>query len=311
MDGVLRSEIRFPGHGEDEIGGFLARPDEPGPWPALVVVHEIFGVTDHMRDVAGRFAKEGFVALVPDLWSRSPEAKVPAAAGDPSALGPLAETDLVRLRGFVETQPDARMTGDLAAAARHLRTRPDVRPNGIGTVGFCMGGIYAFHLACEPDAPIRACVDFYGRLVYPKPTPTKPRGNLDRVGELRCPLLGIFGAQDELIPLEQVVRLRDRLQGRGHVIAYPRAGHAFMNDTRPAYRAEDAADAWWRAVTFLAKQLAPDLLPSDAGPAVPDFPEGPPRPAGGGGGRRRGGRGNDRGRRPPPRRGGGRGPARR
>jgi len=251
----ITAEVGFPGHGGNAIEGYLARPGGAGPYPAVVVVHEIFGMTDHLRDVARRFAREGFVALVPDLWWREGGTK--------------GETDLVRLRRFVETIPDARMVGDLSEGARFLQRRPEVRRDGIGTAGFCMGGIYAFHLACEPGVPVRACVDFYGRLTYPNPTPAKPRGNLERVGDLRCPLLGIFGALDDLIPLKDVLRLKESLGARGSVIAYPKAGHAFLNDTRPSYRPEEAADAWRRAILFLREHLAPDTLPPGAGPAVP------------------------------------------
>jgi carboxymethylenebutenolidase len=298
MANVLASDVRFSGHGDVEIGAFLARPNGAGPYPGVVLVHEIFGITSHIRDMARRFAAEGFVALVPDLWSRYPERKIQVAEAS-TDLRPLAEEDLILLRQFVETVPDAQMIGDLAAAARLLQARAEVRKQGVGAVGFCMGGIYAFHMACEPLAPLKACVDFYGRLVYPAPTPEKPRSNLERVKELRCPLLGIFGALDPLIPLVQVMRLKESLGGRGSVIAYPRAGHAFMNDTRPSYRPEDAADAWRRSLIFLRTHLAPETLPNDAGPAVPAFPKGKgSRPGGrtgdpgrgyGGGGRGRGG----------------------
>jgi carboxymethylenebutenolidase len=159
-----------------------------------------------------------------------------------------------------------------------------------------MGGIYAFHLACEPDA-IRACVDFYGRLRYERPTPAKPKGNLDRVAELRCPLLGVFGGMDNLIPLKDVLALKEALGGRGQVIAYPRAGHAFLNDTRPSYREEEAKDAWRRALLFLRERLAPDTLPPGAGPAVPDYRPADRKPGS------PGGKGRHRGPRVPRRRG--------
>jgi carboxymethylenebutenolidase len=261
---IQPAEVRFPGHGEEEIGGFLARPARAGPWPAVVVVHEVFGLTDHIRDMARRFAAEGFVALAPDLWCR-----------DRGRTFPEGETDLLRLKAFVETVPDGRMTGDLAAAARHLRARPEVRRDAVGAVGFCMGGIYAFHLACEPGA-VEAAVDFYGRLRYDHPSPLKPKGNLERVGELRCPLLGVFGAMDNLVPLKDVLALKESIGARGRVIAYPQAGHAFMNDTRPSYRESEAKDAWRRSVLFLREHLAPETVPPEVGTSVPVY-----RPPGG------------------------------
>lgn len=269
----MDAEVRFPGHGGEEIGGFLARPAGAGPWPALVVAHEVFGLSDHIRTVARRFAAEGFVALAPDLWSR-----------DHGKGFPAGEADLLVLKAFVETIPDARMVGDLAAAARFLQARPEVRRDAVGTAGFCMGGIYAFHLACEPGV-VKACVDFYGRLRYDHPSPHKPKGNLDRVRELKCPFLGIFGGMDNLIPLQDVLNLKESLGGRGHVIAYPRAGHAFLNDTRPSYREEEAKDAWRRTMLFLRENLAPDTLPPDASPAVPEYRPGEGQGKGGGAGK--------------------------
>jgi carboxymethylenebutenolidase len=289
------AEVTFPGHGGEPIGAFLARPVGAGPFPALVVVHEVHGPSDHVRGMARRFADEGFVAIAPDLWHR-----------DRGKGFPEGSTDLAVLKAFVETVPDARMTGDLAAAARFLRTRPEVRRESVGTVGFCMGGIYAFHLACEPGA-VRACVDFYGRLRYDRPSPAKPRGNLDRVAELRCPFLGIFGGMDNLIPLQDVLALKECLGARGFVIAYPRAGHAFMNETRPSYRKEEAEDAWGRTLLFLREHLAPETLPPGAGPAVPTYvPPQDDRRKRGPGNRHGPGRGPDRG----PQRGPGHGPPR-
>ena len=273
---IEAAEARFPGHGGGEVGGFLARPAGPGTRPALVLVHEIFGPSEHSRDMARRFAAEGFEVLSPDLWWR-----------DRGGAFPGGDADLPTLRAFVESIPDERMIGDLAAAAAFLRARPEVRPDGVGTVGFCMGGIYAFHLACERGA-VKACVDFYGRLRYDRTSPRKPKGNLDRVAELRCPFLGIFGGMDDLIPLEDVLALKESLGPRGFVIAYPRAGHAFMNRGRPAYAAAEAEDAWRRSLLFLREKLAPETLPPDAAPAVPRFRPAGTGKGGGPGGRRRG-----------------------
>jgi carboxymethylenebutenolidase len=251
-------DIRFPGHGGEEIAAVLERPAGPGPFPAIVLVHEVFGVTPHIRDLARRFAAEGFVVLAPDLWSR-----------DRGRGFPEGEADVLVLKAFVETIPDAR----LVAAAGHLMGMEGVRRDRVGAVGFCMGGIFAFHLACEPGV-VAACVDFYGLLRYDAPSPNHPRGNLDRVGELRCPFLGVFGGMDNLIPLRDMLTLKEALGGRGSVIAYPRAGHAFLDDTRPSWREEDAKDAWRRAVLFLRERLAPETLPPDAAPSVPVYREG-------------------------------------
>jgi len=275
------SEVRFPGHGGEPVAGHLARPAGARPAPAVVLVHGIGGFDDHIRAVARRFAEEGFAALAPDLGERDRGRGFPQGTGDPAAP-----------REPVAAPPDARIAGDLAGAARYLSTLPGVRRGAVGAVGFGAGGTWAFHLACERTAPIKACVDFYGPLRRDPATPEKPKGNLDRVHELCCPLLGIFGAKDELIPLADVLALKEALGGRGAVIAYPRAGHGFHDDTRPSYREEEAKDAWRRAILFLRERMAPDTLPPDALPAVPDC-----RPPAGGGGKRRGGGGPWKGRR--------------
>jgi len=257
--GAEEAEAVFPGDGGDAVPAFLARPPGTGPWPALVVVHEVFGLTDWVRSACRRLAGEGFLALAPDLWAR-----------DRGRGFPEGTEDLKALLAFVGTVPAARLTGDLAGAARFLAARPDVRRESVGAVGFSMGGIFVFHLACEEGTPLRACVDFYGRVRYPS-TPLHPRAPLDRVRDLRCPFLGVFGAMDDLVPLRDVLALKESLGGRGSVLAYPRAGHGFLNETRPSYRAEESEDAWRRAVLFLRERLAPDTIPEGAGPAVPEY----------------------------------------
>jgi carboxymethylenebutenolidase len=272
---IETADLRYPGHGGDPIDAFLARPAGAGPWPGVVVAHEVYGPTEHTRSVARRFASEGFAALAPDLWTRD----------RPVGALPAADADLGAWKAFVGTVPDARIVGDLAAAARALRARPEVRRDAVGVAGFSMGGIYAFHLACEPGA-VQACVDLYGRIRYDAPSPLHPKGNLDRVAELRCPFLGVFGAMDHLIPLKDMLALKESLGGRGHVIAYPRAGHSFLDESKPSYREEDAKDAWRRMLLFLRERLAPDTLPPDAGPAVPEYRP-PAGKKGGRGGKRR------------------------
>ena len=265
------NEVRFPGNGGQEVGGVLLVPEGIGPWPAVVVVHEVRGPARHVLDAARSLAEEGFVALVPDLWSRE------RAAG----RLPAEDADLAAWTAFVETVHHARIVGDLAAACRWLLERPETGPRAVGTVGFSMGGIFAFHLACERGAPVRACVDICGRVRYGAPTPNHPRGPLDRVAELNAHVLGIFGGSDPLVPLADVLALKEALAGRGHVIAYPRAGHSFLDPASEEFREDDAEDAWRRTLLFLRERLAPETLNEEEGPSVPVYT---PAPAAGGGG---------------------------
>jgi carboxymethylenebutenolidase len=155
--------------------------------------------------------------------------------------------------------PDRRVLGDLAGAVELLRGRPEVRPESIGITGFCMGGQYALMAACTVSG-IAACVSWYGMLRYAEKDEVKPASPLDLSPNLRCPYLGLFGAEDGIIPVADVEELRRILQREGktfEIEVYAGAGHAFFNDARPEmYRPEVAKRAWPRAVEFLRRYLA-------------------------------------------------------
>jgi carboxymethylenebutenolidase len=141
---------------------------------------------------------------------------------------------------------------------RHLESRPDVRPGAVGIVGFCLGGQYALMAACTVPG-IAACVSWYGMLRYTETDAVKPESPLAMAPRLACPYLGLFGADDALIPGADVDELRATLARTGRpfeIVVYPGAGHAFMNDQRPdAWRPEAAADSWGRATAFLRTHL--------------------------------------------------------
>lgn len=232
--------------GPDRVQGYLARPAEPGPFPALVVVHEIHGLTEHIRDVARRFAAEGYVGLAPDLFSREGPPPRQALADAPAR------------NAFIASLPDRRLVGDAQAAAAFLRTLPEVRRDRVGAVGFCMGGTVTLLSACHtPD--LAAAVIFYGgRLIYKEITEKKPASPVDLVGHIQCPILCLYGGADASIPLPDIERLRDTLEKHRKTFEfkiYPGAPHAFFNDTREFYRPEEAHDAWQRTLRFLERHL--------------------------------------------------------
>jgi carboxymethylenebutenolidase len=230
--------------------GFLALP-EGGPFPAVVMIHDVWGLSDHTRDYARRLANEGFAVLAIDLYRRAR----PERIEDPGRW----------MRGLSDPQ----VLADLGAGARFLVGLPEA--NGrVGVLGFCMGGMYALMAGCA-DLGFSASVPFYGLLSHAHgilhdpaglDPAVKPRTPLAMVSELRCPMLAFFGDQDTFIPQSDVQALERELArarpGAGaEIVVVPGAGHAFMNDTRPdAFRPEAAAMAWRRTVDFLRARLA-------------------------------------------------------
>jgi carboxymethylenebutenolidase len=213
---------------------FICRPASGERHPGIVIVHDIYGLQAHSEDVACRFAAQGYVALVPDLFWQ---------VGSPRDF-----TDRESFMQFRRSLDDRQILESIDAAAAQLRDEPDVEFSHVGIVGFCMGGYYAF-LAAVANPSVAACVDFYGAPVA---------GLLEPAQELRVPVLGLFGDQDQSIPVEEVRQLEEALQAAGcpyefHI--YPGAGHAFFNDTKPTYRGHAAEDAWRRTLDFFRMWL--------------------------------------------------------
>jgi carboxymethylenebutenolidase len=233
-------DMAFDGNGA-RLRAHLVLPAS-GAGPGLVLVPDVRGLSDHYRDLARRFAAEGFVTLAIDLYSREGAPDLP---------------DMEAIVRWMAALPDARVLGDLVAAARHLREHPACRGR-VGITGFCMGGQYALLAACT-DPTLGACVSWYGMLRYASPTPHRPRSPLDLAPALACPYLGLFGEDDALVPLADVDELRATLTraGKRFVIrTFAGCGHAFFNDTRPdVYRPAAAAAAFRLAIGFLGEHL--------------------------------------------------------
>lgn len=215
------------------IKAFLARPSmAKGQAPAVIVIQEWWGVNDHIKDIAQRFAREGFVALAPDLYSR---------------LGYKVTKDASEAGRLMESLSSQAVLLDLNAAAEYLQQQPFVDPQCIGVVGFCMGGTFALMMATH-NSTMKASVPFYGK-VPP----------IETLNYLVCPVLYHYGAKDGWVTKQEVDRLKEGLAkfGKtGEVHIYPDAGHAFFNDTRPdAFHADDAKRAWERTLQFLRQHL--------------------------------------------------------
>ena len=221
-------EIQFDSEGE-AVRGYLATPGS-GRGPGVLVLQEWWGLVPHIRDVCDRFAREGFVALAPDLYRGE-------TAQDPDTAG--------RLMMDLEIPRAAR---DLDAAVRALLDEPATDGPKVGAVGFCMGGQLALFAACR-NATLGAVVDFYG--VHPN-VPLELDG-------LEAAVLGIFAEHDGFIPAEAVQKLEADLRAAGKRAVceiFPGVEHAFFNDTRPdVYDAAAAARAWSETLAFLRAEL--------------------------------------------------------
>ncbi len=201
--------------------------------PAIIVIQEWWGLTDHIKDVAHRYAAEGYVAIAPDLYSRLGY----ALTTDPGEAG--------KLMGTLQQEDGLK---DLNATVAYLQSIPEVDATKIGVTGFCMGGSYALMLACVNRA-IMASAPFYG----PVPNPDAP------LQQLSAPVLYFYGEDDGWITKSDVQRLAVGLKKyhkSGEIMTYPGAPHAFFRDTdTTVYRPEAAKDAWVRATAFFNQHL--------------------------------------------------------
>ena len=222
---VKTQNVALPS-GSETIAGYLAMPDTPGKHPALVVIHEWWGLDDWIKEEASKLADQGYVALAVDLYRGQ-------VAYDPSLAHEL-------MRGM----PEDRALRDLKAGYDYLAAREDVDKDKIGSIGWCMGGGLSLLLA-ENEPRLAACVVNYGAL------PTDPA----IIQKIQAPVLGNFGGQDRGIPPSAVEGFEKAMKAANKSMdakIYPEAGHAFENpNNKLGYREGDAADAWKRTLAFL------------------------------------------------------------
>jgi len=235
-DGLDTGDVPLPVEGGN-LPVYFARPAGGRDLPTVLVVQEIFGVHEHIKDVCRRFAKAGYLAIAPELYFRQ---------GDPRTIDNVAEL----LQAIVSKVPDAQVLADLdACAAWAAGNGGDAERLAI--TGFCWGGrivwLYAAH-----NPKLKAGVAWYGRLDSP-PTDLQPRHPVDVAAELKAPVLGLYGGADQGIPLEDVELMREELErakSPSTIHVYPDAPHAFHADYRPTYRKEEAQDGWKRALEW-------------------------------------------------------------
>jgi carboxymethylenebutenolidase len=234
--GLVAGEVKIP-VGDGEIPAYRAMPATGGPFATILVVHEIFGVHEHIRDICRRLAKAGYFAVAPALYARE---------GDVSAM-----TDIKGVMNVASKVPDSQVASDLDATAAWAAGTGKADTSRLGVVGFCWGGrqvwLYAAH-----NPHLKAGVAWYGPLRWTKNRLT-PKDPIDITSQINAPVLGLYGAADEHIPVGQVEELRLALKGAGkpsEIVIYPDTPHGFNADYRPSYRPRQAKDGWQRMLAW-------------------------------------------------------------
>ncbi|MBI2886478.1 MAG: dienelactone hydrolase family protein [Chloroflexi bacterium] len=243
-EGMLAEIITLKGHNGDAIHAYFARPLGSGPYPGVVLIPHMPGWDEFYREMARRFTQHGYAAICPDLNCR-------IGHGTPEDMAAMA-----RGQGGV---PDDQVVGDCEAAMRYLKALPF--SNGkVGIIGTCSGGRQTYLVACRTQG-FDAAVDCWGgRVVMAQQelTANQPVAPIDYTKDLSCPLLGLFGEDDQNPPPAQVQQHEEELKKHGKSYEfhmYPGAGHGFFYYDRPAYRQQQAMDGWQKVFTFFGRHL--------------------------------------------------------
>ena len=237
--GLQAGETQIP-VSDGNLPGYYARPDGTGPFPVVLVIEEIFGVHEYIKDICRRLAHQGYFAVAPELYAR---------------IADLAKmTDIGQIiRDVILKAPDATLLADLDAAAAWAGANHGDGAR-LAVTGFCRGGrntwLYATH-----NPRLKAAVAWYGPVAGPT-SAIQPQTPMQVADQLKCPLLGLYGRQDPSIKVEDVQAAAERAKAAGKIVdivVYPDAGHGFHADYRPSYNATDAADGWQRMLAWFHK----------------------------------------------------------
>jgi carboxymethylenebutenolidase len=238
--GLVAGEVKVPVP-DGEMPGYRAVPEGDARRPLVLVVQEVFGVHEHIKDVCRRLAKAGYFAVAPELFARQ---------GDVSKIADVQQI----VSTVVAKVPDAQVMQDLDATAAWAASTGRADAAKLGVTGFCWGGrivwLYAAHAA-----RLKAGVAWYGRLASPSDA-LRPKQPIDLAGELKAPVLGLYGGADTGIPLADVEAMRRALtaaKSESEIVVYDGAPHGFFADYRPSYRAADAADGWRRMLAWFER----------------------------------------------------------
>jgi carboxymethylenebutenolidase len=237
--GLEAGEVKIPVP-DGEIPAYRAVPSEGEKHPVILVVQEIFGVHEHIKDICRRLAKRGYYAIAPEMYARQ---------GDVSNL-----KDFQEILRIVRKVPDSQVLSDLDAAVAYAQKSGKADTDKLGITGFCWGGrivwLYGAH-----NPKLKAGVAWYGRLVGDA-SELQPKHPVDVAATIKAPILGLYGAADQGIPVATVDQMRNAMKQAGNtaeIIVYPGTPHAFYADYRPSYRKEQAEDGWKRLLEWFKK----------------------------------------------------------
>lgn len=242
-NGLTAGEVKIP-VSDGEIPAYRAMPDQGGPFPVVLVVQEIFGVHEHIKDICRRFAKLGHFAVAPELYARQ---------GDVSTITNFNEI----ISKVVAKVPDAQVMTDLDAAGDWAKKTGKGNVDQLAITGFCWGGRIVW-LYASYNPKVKAGVAWYGRLVG-QASELSPKHPIDIAANLKVPVLGLYGGNDSGIPNDTVEKMREALKSAGsasEIILYPDTPHGFHADYRPSYRKEQAEDGWKRLQAWFKKRGA-------------------------------------------------------
>lgn len=241
--GLIAGEVKIPVK-DGEIPAYRAMPDKKGKkFPVVLVVHEIFGVHEWIQDVCRRFAKLGYMAIAPDLYTRQ---------------GDVSKVEMNKIFPIVQKVPDSQVMSDLDSTLEYADKSKSGKVKKAAITGFCWGGritwLYAAH-----NPKIKAGGAWYGRVVPNANAPKselQPTQPIEFAKDLKVPVLGLYGGLDKGIPVDGVMRMQDELKkgkSGSEIAVFPNADHGFLADYRPSYNKEAAEDAWKKLIAWFQK----------------------------------------------------------
>jgi carboxymethylenebutenolidase len=241
-DGLLAGDAQVK-IGDYNMPVYQARPATGSNFPIILVISEIWGVHEWVKDCTRRFAKQGYLAVAPELFQRE------------GGVGQIP--DIQAILKIVLAVPRKQLLGDITAADDWAKKQPGARTDRVGVTGWCWGGSTVYQVAAtNPD--IKAAVAWYGPPARPYPDSPNPVTGFDVVKDIKAPFLGLYGGKDQGPTPADATKFVDLLKQtnkNAEFVIYPDAGHAFFADYRPSYNAEASADAWKRCTAFFAKWL--------------------------------------------------------